>query len=79
MLPTLPATAEYSVYTRNTLPLVAGTPAVASVKSAGLNENISKDTGAVPPPSGTTLTEPMEVTAADPEVLTFCELRGATE
>src|SRR5438132_5382898 len=79
MLPACPVVPADSTYKRNAFPLVTGTPASVTVIPAGLYENTTSATGTVPPPSGTTRTDPEAVPAAAPVVASFCELRPGTE
>src|SRR5262249_20122460 len=78
MLPACPIVPADSTYKRNPLPLVTGTPASVTVTPAGLYENTTSGTGTVPPPSGTTCTDPEPVKAPAPAVASFCELWAGT-
>lgn len=73
-----PDVPEDSAYIRNAVPVVTGTPASETVIAPGLYEKTTNAVGAAPA-VGTTRTDPVATTAADPVVASFCELRGATE
>src|SRR5713101_1584689 len=79
MLPDWPVVPAASTYKRNAFPVVNGTPASVTVTPAGLYENTTSATGTVPPPSGTTRTDPEAVTEPAPAVASFCDLFPGTE
>src|SRR5437588_6272528 len=79
MLPACPDVPADSTYKRNAFPLVADAPASVMVIPPGLYENTTSATGTIPPPAGTTRTDPEPVTVAAPAVASFCELLPGTE